>query len=119
MDTTATCQTEKIAAAEVRVNRRSLKEKLVPYLPVPSVDQHEDGHFFLNYDYPDTMGRLHGYYGNYGMLVRAWAYIRLLGKEYLPEISRGCPIFIAGKRVAARNGSEPFAIGPSDTLNIN
>ena len=59
-----------------------MKEHLVPHLPVPLVVREErDGEavFRLDFDRPESIGRLHGYFGNSGMFIRAYAYIRALG----------------------------------------
>jgi glycine dehydrogenase subunit 2 len=62
-------------------------EKLVPFLPTPTVEKHEDSRYFLDYERPDTIGRLHGFLGNFGILVRAWVYIRMHGAEGLKRVS--------------------------------
>ncbi len=62
-------------------------EKLEPYLPVPLVERTENG-WRLNWDRPQSIGRLHTFYGNFGVLVRAWTYFRLMGPEGLKEITR-------------------------------
>jgi glycine dehydrogenase subunit 2 len=64
-----------------------VKEALVPYLPVPTIEQQE-GHCYLEYDRPASIGRLHAFYGNFGILARAYSYIRRLGAKGLSEISR-------------------------------
>ncbi|CAG0962517.1 glycine dehydrogenase subunit 2 [Myxococcaceae bacterium] len=59
-----------------------VKHLLAPHLPVPVVrrqDESEGGGFTLDYEFPRSIGRLHGNFGNVGMLVRALAYIRSLG----------------------------------------
>jgi len=61
--------------------------KLAEYLPVPRVVV-QDGRYHLDSSYPDSVGRVHGFYGNFGILVRAWTYIRMLGPEGLQEISQ-------------------------------
>ncbi len=61
-------------------------EKLAPYLPVPLVKQ-QDGRFYLEYDRPKSVGRLHAFYGNFAVLVRAYTYIRMLGDEGLRRVS--------------------------------
>ena len=62
-------------------------EKLAPFLPAPTVEK--DGEIYrLDYDRPDSIGRLKGYFGNFGILVRAYAYIRELGPEGLAQMSR-------------------------------
>jgi len=51
---------------------------LVPFLPVPTVEGAGDG-FRLEYDRPDSIGRMRTFYGNYGVLVRALTYILSYG----------------------------------------
>ncbi|NOV00106.1 aminomethyl-transferring glycine dehydrogenase subunit GcvPB [Paenibacillus planticolens] len=64
-----------------------VKEKLIPFLPTPLVAKKEDGSFYLDYNYPQSIGRVKGYYGNFGILVRAYTYIRTLGPEGLRKVS--------------------------------
>lgn len=64
----------------------AVKEFLAPYLPVPIVALNEDG-YYLNYDMPDSIGAVHSFYGNIGMIVRAFAYIISLGAAGLREVS--------------------------------
>jgi glycine dehydrogenase subunit 2 len=64
-----------------------VNEKLVPYLPVSLVDQREDGTYYLNYDCPDSIGYLSSFYGNFAILLRAYAYILMAGGEGLKNIS--------------------------------
>ncbi|MCS1350715.1 aminomethyl-transferring glycine dehydrogenase subunit GcvPB [Mechercharimyces sp. CAU 1602] len=60
--------------------------KLAPYLPTPTVEKGEEG-YFLNYDIPKSMGRIKGFYGNFGINVRAYAYIRTMGAKGLRKVS--------------------------------
>jgi glycine dehydrogenase subunit 2 len=60
-----------------------VKELLAPFLPGPTVRQGADGRYELCGELPRSIGRLHGYHGNVGMLVRAYAYIRSLGPDGL------------------------------------
>ncbi len=62
-------------------------EKLIDYLPRPRVER-VGGAYHLNYDYPNSIGRVHGFYGNFGILIRAWTYIRMLGPDGLRNISK-------------------------------
>jgi glycine cleavage system P protein (glycine dehydrogenase) subunit 2 len=62
-------------------------EALVPYLPVPRVERGEDGSFHLNGDEPDSIGRMHGFLGNFGVLVRAYTYVFLHGRDGLKEVA--------------------------------
>jgi glycine dehydrogenase subunit 2 len=62
-------------------------EELVPYLPVPSVELDEaTGKFRLAADRVDSIGRMHGFHGNFGVLVRAYAYVFLHGSDGLLEV---------------------------------
>jgi len=62
-------------------------EELVRYLPVPSVERDEaTGEFRLATDRPDSIGRMHGFHGNFGVLVRAYAYVFLHGSDGLQEV---------------------------------
>jgi glycine dehydrogenase subunit 2 len=59
-----------------------VKNLLAPHLPVPIIRREKDPErYTLDYEFPHSIGRLHGGFGNVGMLVRAWAYIRSLGPE--------------------------------------
>lgn len=60
-----------------------VKEKLKDYLPKPIVDINEDGKYFFNYDIPKSCGRLRTFYGNFSVMVRAYTYILMMGKEGL------------------------------------
>jgi glycine dehydrogenase subunit 2 len=61
------------------------KKLLEPYLPAPVVEQAPDGSFRLNYNRPKSVGRVRAFYGNFGMAVRALAYILANGPEGLRE----------------------------------
>ncbi|MEE8349552.1 MAG: aminomethyl-transferring glycine dehydrogenase subunit GcvPB [Acidobacteriota bacterium] len=62
------------------------KEILVPYLPTPNVNQVGDA-YRLSSDESHSIGRLHAFYGNFGMVVRALCYILTCGGEGLKELS--------------------------------
>ncbi len=62
-------------------------EKLRPYLPVSRVVKSADGTYALDYDYPKSIGYIAPFYGNFGILVRTYAYLRLLGRQGLRETS--------------------------------
>jgi glycine dehydrogenase subunit 2 len=55
-------------------------ERLVPFLPQPTVERDGD-RFHLDDDRPRSIGKVRSYYGNFGMLVRAFAYISAYGDE--------------------------------------
>lgn len=64
-----------------------VQEKLRPFLPVPTVTMAGD-RYLLDYDRPDSIGKVRSFYGNFGMFVRAYAYIRTMGPEGLVQASR-------------------------------
>ncbi len=59
---------------------------LEPFLPVPRVIEKE-GQYLFDSDCPLSVGRLHAFYGNFGILVRAYSYIRSLGPD-LKKVSQ-------------------------------
>jgi len=63
-----------------------VRKHLEPFLPVPRVLQ-ENGKYLLAEDFPESVGKLHAFYGNVGILVRAYSYILSLGPE-LKEASQ-------------------------------
>ncbi len=68
--------------------------RLVDYLPTPIAGRHEnDGQESFSLDTPaNSIGRMGAFHGNFGALVRAWAYISTLGKEGIPQISEDAVI---------------------------
>ncbi len=56
-------------------------EKLQPYLPISRVEKTRDGTYALNYDEPKSIGYIAPFYGNFGVVARAYAYILSLGRD--------------------------------------
>jgi len=65
----------------------AVSERIAPFLPTPLVVRRDDGTFDLDYDRPQSIGRLRGFQGNYGCFVRAYAYICSLGADGLRDAS--------------------------------
>jgi len=61
-------------------------DKLVDFLPIPLIDKQE-GKFVFNYDIKKSIGKIRAFYGNFGVLVKAYAYILSLGAEGLEEVA--------------------------------
>ncbi|MEX2173042.1 MAG: aminomethyl-transferring glycine dehydrogenase subunit GcvPB [Pirellulaceae bacterium] len=61
-------------------------EKLRPYLPVPVVERHDD-RYRLATDRPLSIGRVRSFFGNVGVLVRAYCYLRTHGPDGLKAVS--------------------------------
>jgi glycine dehydrogenase subunit 2 len=64
----------------------AVREPLIPFLPAPIVVKAADG-FRLDYDRPKSIGRVRSFFGNVGILLRGWLYIRTLGPDGLREVS--------------------------------
>ncbi len=61
-------------------------EKLIPFLPVPVVKKEGEKYVF-DYNKPDTIGRISGFYGNIAVIVKAYAYILAMGSDGLKKAS--------------------------------
>jgi glycine cleavage system P protein (glycine dehydrogenase) subunit 2 len=59
------------------------KKILEPFLPVPTIKTNADGTLGFEYDRPDSVGRVRAFFGNFGMLIRALAYIFANGPDGL------------------------------------
>ncbi len=62
-------------------------ERLVPYLPVSRVVKRSDGTYALEYNHPDSIGYIAPFYGNFGIVLRAFAYMLTLGGEGFARVS--------------------------------
>jgi len=62
-------------------------DKLLDYLPVSIVVKRNDGTYALEYDRPKSIGYIAPFYGNFGIILRAYVYILMLGKEGLKRIA--------------------------------
>jgi glycine dehydrogenase subunit 2 len=67
----------------------AVKAALAPFLPLPVVVKEGENYRLVTdpKERPQTIGRIHGFHGNFGMMVRAWAYLRELGPEGLKATS--------------------------------
>ncbi len=64
-----------------------VKERLVDYLPVSIVVKRNDGTFALEYDRPKSIGYIAPFYGNFAIVLRAYVYILMLGKQGLARVA--------------------------------
>jgi len=67
-------------------------EKLAPFLPIPKLIKDENGKYNWTSEISDSIGRLHTFFGNFGILVRAYVYIRMLGDDGLKSMTRNAII---------------------------
>ena len=67
-------------------------ERLLPYMPIPVVtEREEDGETVYDWlaedDMPQSIGRLSGFMGNAGVLLRAYVYMRMVGRDGMRRIA--------------------------------
>jgi glycine dehydrogenase subunit 2 len=65
-----------------------VKSFLQSYLPYPCIKKNEDG-YFIEKDHASSIGKVRSFYGNFGVLVRAYTYIRAHGLAGLKRIAKG------------------------------
>ncbi|MFM8931576.1 MAG: aminomethyl-transferring glycine dehydrogenase subunit GcvPB [Gemmataceae bacterium] len=65
----------------------AVREMLEPFLPSPMVIRDGAGVYRLQHDRPLSIGRVRGFFGNVGVLLRGWLYLRTLGPRGLREVS--------------------------------
>lgn len=63
-----------------------VKADLIPFLPKPVLVK-KDGKYTFDYDRPQSIGRVKPYYGNFGINVRAYTYIRTMGPDGLKAVT--------------------------------
>ncbi|ETT82236.1 aminomethyl-transferring glycine dehydrogenase subunit GcvPB [Viridibacillus sp. FSL R5-0477] len=68
-----------------------VKADLIPYLPKPVLVKTEEGYHF-DYDRPQSIGRVKPFYGNFGINVRAYTYIRSMGPDGLKAVTENAVI---------------------------
>ncbi len=65
----------------------AVRQDLIPFLPVPRVEKKLDTYKLVS-DCPDSIGRMHTFYGHFGVMVKAYAYILSMGGEGLKKASQ-------------------------------
>ncbi len=78
----------------------AVAEHLREFLPVPQVIRRHDGTFGWSSDRPKSIGKVRSFYGQVGVLVRAYTYIRAIGREGLRDVAEKA--VLAANYVAAR-----------------
>jgi glycine dehydrogenase subunit 2 len=63
----------------------AVTSELEPYLPFPRISRDNEGSLMLDFDRPNSVGRVRAYFGNFGVLVRALSYILTHGDAGLRE----------------------------------
>ena len=68
-----------------------VKKEIEPYLPVPRIVE-DGGLLKLSYDFPDSIGKVHAFFGNFNVMVKAYVYIRMMGPDGLRKVAEGAVI---------------------------
>ncbi len=86
---------------------------LLPFLPIPIVGKSEDGFRWMDEeDFPQSIGRLSAFMGNAGVLLRAYAYARMLGREGMRRVAEFATL--NANYLAARMAAEGFDLAHPD-----
>jgi glycine dehydrogenase subunit 2 len=67
-------------------------EKLVPFLPVPLIGKNDSGYYFDNSHAKTAINKVHTFYGNFAVMLRAYVYIKMLGAEGLRKVAENAII---------------------------
>lgn len=60
--------------------------KLEKFLPIPRIAK-KNGKYLFDYDAPKSIGKIKGFYGNFSVLLKAYIYILMMGRDGLKEAS--------------------------------
>ncbi|MCX6036261.1 MAG: aminotransferase class V-fold PLP-dependent enzyme, partial [Chloroflexi bacterium] len=95
------------------VGATGVAQELARFLPVPTVDF--DGQkYFLNYDMPDSIGKIRPFYGVAPVVLKAYAWVMALGAAGLREVAEVAVLnnnYLMKKVLAIRGASAPYAAG--------
>jgi glycine dehydrogenase subunit 2 len=89
-----------------------VKAALAPFLPVPVVAK-EGEQYVLREDRPQSIGKVRSFYGNFGMLVRAYTYMRRMGSDGLTQVSRDAVLSANYLRASLNDVYEEAFAGPN------
>lgn len=93
------------------VGATGVTRELIPFLPIPLVDFNGEI-YFLNYDLPDSIGKIRSFYGVSQAVLKAYAWVMSLGAEGLREVAEIAVLnnnYLLHKILAIRGVSAPYA----------
>jgi glycine dehydrogenase subunit 2 len=64
-----------------------VRARLAQYLPVPTVERRDAGGYYLDWDRPQSIGKVRSFVGNFAVLVKAYAYMRAYGGDGLRQVA--------------------------------
>jgi glycine dehydrogenase subunit 2 len=88
-------------------------KEFIEFLPAPLVD-YDGKKYFFNYDVPNSIGKIRGFYGVIPAVLKAYSWIMSLGSEGLKESSRVAVLnnnYLLKKVLEIRGASAPYAKG--------
>ena len=91
----------------------AVKKELEPFLPLPVLREKPDGALAFDYDRPQSIGRVRAFYGNFGVLVRALAYVLANGSDGLRQTTEDAVLNSAYLRKRLEASYELPYPGPS------
>jgi glycine dehydrogenase subunit 2 len=95
----------------------AVKKQLDKFLPLPILQRESSGRYSLDWERPTSIGKVHGFWGNFGVLLRAYTYIRMLGREGVPQTAQAAVLNNA--YVSARLGGTyelPYGRGMHESV---
>lgn len=69
----------------------AVSNRLEQFLPIPQIEKYNDKYQLVE-NLPKSIGKVHTFYGNFGIILRAYTYIRIIGSEGLRKISENAII---------------------------
>jgi len=88
-------------------------DQLSKYLPVPLIENYGN-HYSLNYDVPESIGKVRDFYGGIPVILKAYSWIMSLGSEGLKEVARTAVLnnnYMFKKILEIPGASAPYAKG--------
>jgi glycine dehydrogenase subunit 2 len=86
-------------------------KRLVDYLPVSIVVKRNDGTYALEYDRPKSIGYIAPFYGNFAIVLRAYVYMLMLGKQGLARVAENAVLNANYIREKLKGYYQPAADG--------
>ncbi|MBN1552269.1 aminomethyl-transferring glycine dehydrogenase subunit GcvPB [bacterium] len=65
----------------------AVTKTLEPFLPAPSIKIDPKGFYYFDWHRPLSIGKVHNFWGNFGVMIKAYTYIRSLGAEGIRKVS--------------------------------
>lgn len=85
--------------------------KLEKFLPVPRICKNKEDTYYFDYEAPDSIGKIKAYYGNFSVLLKAYIYILLMGRDGLKEASEVAVLnanYMKEKIISTKNYLMPY-----------